>query len=127
LQIIAITPQSARCRFENAPPSASCTSQHARDAGGIKIATVTQVYDGTHKRIYNITTKKRERFPTTVVEYQENEVRDLLALELPTKKKKMMNKGDTSTVHCFNCKELGHYANRCPEPKQPRGTDLVIC
>jgi hypothetical protein len=45
-------------------------------------------------------TKKRERFPTTVVEYQENEIRDLLALELHTKKKKkkMMNKGDTSTV-----------------------------
>jgi hypothetical protein len=63
------------------------------------------------------------------VEYQENEVRDLLALELPTKKKKkkkMMNKGDTSTIQCFNCKELGHYANKCPEPKQPGGTDLVI-
>jgi hypothetical protein len=27
--------------------------QHARDAGGIKVATVTQVHDGTHKRIYN--------------------------------------------------------------------------
>jgi heterodisulfide reductase subunit A-like polyferredoxin len=67
------------------------------------------------------------------VEYQENEVRDLLALELPTKKKKRkkkrkkMNKGDTSTVQCFNCNELGHYANKCPEPKQPRGIDLVIC
>jgi hypothetical protein len=31
--------------------------QHARDAGGIKVATVTQVHDGTHKIIYNITTK----------------------------------------------------------------------
>jgi hypothetical protein len=28
-------------------------SQHARDAGGIKVAIVTQVHDGTHKRIYN--------------------------------------------------------------------------
>jgi hypothetical protein len=27
--------------------------QHARDAGGIKVATVTQVHDETHKRIYN--------------------------------------------------------------------------
>jgi hypothetical protein len=27
--------------------------QHARDGGGIKVATVTQVHDGTHKRIYN--------------------------------------------------------------------------
>jgi hypothetical protein len=53
LQIIAITPQSIWCRFRNAPPSASCMSQHARDAGGIKVATVTQVHDGTHKRIYN--------------------------------------------------------------------------
>jgi hypothetical protein len=26
--------------------------RHARDAGGIKLATVTQVHDGTHKRIY---------------------------------------------------------------------------
>jgi hypothetical protein len=31
--------------------------QHARDAGGIKVATDTQVHDGTHKRIYNITMK----------------------------------------------------------------------
>jgi hypothetical protein len=30
--------------------------QHARDAGGIKVATVTPVHDGTHKRI-NTTTK----------------------------------------------------------------------
>jgi hypothetical protein len=28
-------------------------SQHARDVGGIKVAMVTQVHDGTHKRIYN--------------------------------------------------------------------------
>jgi hypothetical protein len=74
-------------------------------------------------------TKKQERFPTTIVEYQENEVRDLLAQELPTKKKKKkkMNKGDTSNVQCFNCNELGHYANKCPELKQPRGIDLIIC
>jgi hypothetical protein len=32
--------------------------------------------------------KKRERLPTTKVEYPENEVRDLLALERPKKKKK---------------------------------------
>jgi hypothetical protein len=57
-------------------------------------------------------TKKRERFPTTIVEYQENEIRDLLALELPTKKKK---EKVYSKVLCFNCKELGHYASKCPE------------
>jgi hypothetical protein len=32
-------------------------SQHARDAGGIKVAIVTQAHDGTHKTIYNTTTK----------------------------------------------------------------------
>jgi hypothetical protein len=57
LQMIALPPQSTRCRFGNAPPSASCMLQHARDAGGIKVATDTQVHDGTYKRMYNITTK----------------------------------------------------------------------
>jgi hypothetical protein len=40
------------------------------------------------------------------VEYEEKEVRDLLALERPKKKK------DNSKVLCFNCKEPGHYANK---------------
>jgi hypothetical protein len=52
--------------------------------------------------------KKREGFPTTVVENEENEVRDLLALEIPKRKK------DNSKVMCFQCKELGHYASKCP-------------
>jgi hypothetical protein len=52
--------------------------------------------------------KKRECFPTTVVEYEENEVRDLLALERPKRKE------DNSQVMCFKCKELGHYVNKCP-------------
>jgi hypothetical protein len=52
--------------------------------------------------------RKRERFPTAIVEYGEKEVRELLALERPQKKK------DNSKVMCFNCKELGHYANKCP-------------
>jgi hypothetical protein len=51
--------------------------------------------------------RKRESFPTAVVEYGENEVRDLLALERPKKKK------DNSQVMCFKCKELGHYADNC--------------
>jgi hypothetical protein len=54
-------------------------------------------------------TKKRERFSTTVLEYQENEVTELLALELPIKKKK-----DLNHVTCFKCKHKGHYINQCP-------------
>jgi hypothetical protein len=53
--------------------------------------------------------KKRERFPTAVVDYEENEVRDLLALERPKRKK------DNSKIMCFRCKELGHYADQCPK------------
>jgi hypothetical protein len=53
--------------------------------------------------------RKRDRFPTTIVEYGEKEVRDLLALERPKKKK------DISKVMCFNCKELGYYVSKCPE------------
>jgi hypothetical protein len=53
--------------------------------------------------------RKQERFPTTRVEYEEKEVRDLLALERPKKKK------DKRKVLCFNCKELGHYARKCLE------------
>jgi hypothetical protein len=53
--------------------------------------------------------KKRECFPTAIVEYEENEVRELLALERPKRKK------DNSKVMCFKCKELGHYANQCPK------------
>jgi hypothetical protein len=52
--------------------------------------------------------RKRERLPRAIVENEEMEVRDLLALERPKKK-------DTSKVLWFNCKELGHYAKKCLE------------
>jgi hypothetical protein len=55
-----------------------------------------------------------------MVEYEENEVRELLALERPQKKK------DISKLMCFNCKELGHYANKCPErDNKVNGQDSV--
>jgi hypothetical protein len=60
------------------------------------------------------------------VEYEENEVRDLLALEIPKKKKKIKEK-DNSKMLCWNCRELGHYARECLEPNRQRGTDLVTC
>jgi hypothetical protein len=53
--------------------------------------------------------KKREYSSPTIVEYDENEVRDLLALERPKRRK------DNSKVMCFKCKELGHYASQCPK------------
>src|SRR4051812_30034342 len=56
--------------------------------------------------------KKRERSPT----YEEYELEELLALERPKKKKK-----DISQVQCFKCKEMGHYANECPEKKKNQG------
>jgi hypothetical protein len=39
--------------------------------------------DRKQEHLHGNCTKKRERFPTTIVEYQENEISDLLALELP--------------------------------------------
>jgi hypothetical protein len=71
--------------------------------------------------------KKRERFLTTVVEYEENEVRDLLALEIPKRKKKKIKEKDNSKTLCWNCRKLGHYAKECPEPNMQRGIDLVTC
>jgi hypothetical protein len=57
--------------------------------------------------------RKRERFPTAKVECQENEIQDLLALEIPTKKNKKQQ--DYSHITCFHCREQGHYVNQCPE------------
>src|SRR4051812_9903154 len=49
--------------------------------------------------------KKRERFPTFEVRYEEHELEELLALERSKK-----NKKDKSQVQCYHCKEMGHYA-----------------
>jgi hypothetical protein len=66
-------------------------------------------------------TRKRERFPTAKVECQENEIKDLLALEIPTKKKKK-KKQDHSNITCFHCREQGHYADQCPEKEHKTKT-----
>src|SRR5215216_2772883 len=64
--------------------------------------------------------KKRERFPTFVVKYEEHELEELLALERPKKKKKCPNpsKKDITQEQCYTCKEMGHYYNECPEKKK---------
>jgi hypothetical protein len=93
--------------------------------------------------------KKRECFPATVVVYEENEVRDLLALERPKGKKdngkvicskrkevghykrkcptkyhgvnmQECTKRDLSMITCFKCKQKGHYSDKCPENGTPR-------
>jgi hypothetical protein len=71
--------------------------------------------------------KKRKRFPTITLENEENEVRDLSALEIPKKKKKKIKEKDNGKTLCWNCMELGHYAKECPEPNMQRGTYLVTC
>jgi hypothetical protein len=76
--------------------------------------------DRKQEHLHGNCIKKRERFPTTIVEYQENEISDLLALELPPKRKK--KKQISSKVLCFNCKEPGHYASNCPERSNKANT-----
>jgi hypothetical protein len=68
------------------------------------------------------------------VECQENEIIDLLALEIPTKKKKKKQQ-DHSKVTCFHCREQGHYADQClgkDHKAKPRGNvkkdiSLITC
>jgi hypothetical protein len=55
--------------------------------------------------------RKRARIPEIEVECEEQELRELLALERPKRRK------DLREVLCFKCNNLGHYANNCPEKK----------
>src|SRR3954465_5779605 len=66
--------------------------------------------------------KKRERFPTFVVNYEEHELEALLALEKPKKKKYK----EISQVWCNNRKELGHYVSTCPQ-KIREELNLITC
>jgi hypothetical protein len=45
------------------------------------------------------------------MEYEKQDLEDLLALEKPKKKK------DISQVECRKCKKLGHYSWDCPDKK----------
>jgi hypothetical protein len=124
----------------NLYPMVQQMKQHAKD-GPCQLLGRTQedgrsrmkVEDKVPKTTHNLTTKccfsceeeghlsrdclkKRKGFSTIALEYEENEVKDLLALEIPKKKKKKkIKEKDNSKVLCLNCKELGHYADKCPE------------
>jgi hypothetical protein len=50
------------------------------------------------------------------MEYEKEELEDLLALEKPKKKKAISQVGkDLSLVTCYKCGNKGLYANKCPE------------
>ena len=67
---------------------------------------------------------KRTRSSAFEIEYDRQELENLLALEEPKKKRKLgINKHhsepkrDISQVLCFTCNNKGPYANECPEKK----------
>jgi hypothetical protein len=77
---------------------------------------VTTQRDNPRVRLQN-NYRKRERFPTVVMEYEKQELEDLLAMEKPKKKK------DISQVECRECKRLGHYAWNCPDKKKRKESE----
>jgi hypothetical protein len=60
---------------------------------------------------------KRERFPSIIMEYEKQELEDLLALQKPKKKK------DISQVECRECKRLGHYSWDCPDKEKRKESE----
>ena len=65
---------------------------------------------------------QENRSSTFEIEYDRQEIEDLLALEESKKKRKLGSnqhhselKGDISKVLCFKSNNKGHYANNCPE------------
>jgi hypothetical protein len=61
--------------------------------------------------------KKRERFPSIIMEYEKQELEDLLALEKPKKKKNI------SQVECHECKRLVHYSWDCPDKEKHKESE----
>ena len=69
-----------------------------------------------------------------MVEYDDQELQSLLALEKPKKKKRNnSNKKGPSQVICHACHQSGHYANKCHEKRMTESKEdrtdlnLVTC
>jgi hypothetical protein len=95
-QLLGKTPEDGRPKME----------VETKDMKVAPETTTKSFFTGRRQEYLSINcSKKRERFPTTVVEYEENEVRDLLALEIPKKKKKKkIKEKDNSKTLCWNCR-----------------------
>src|SRR3954463_10106907 len=77
--------------------------------------------DGQKKKHMYYPRKRLRRqgdFPTFEVRYEEQELEELLALEKPKKKK------EKCQIQCCNCKEMGDYANECPENKKKKYKEI---
>ena len=77
---------------------------------------------------------KRTRSAAFDIEYDWQEIEDLLALEESKKKRKLginqhhsESKRDISQVLCFKCNNKGHYANKCLENMTEDDLSLVQC
>ena len=75
-------------------------------------------------------TKERKEylgyFPTEAIEFDPQGIKGLIRTKKPRKRKKQRHpqnnpifaKRDKSHITCFECKDVGHYANHCLERKQ---------
>ena len=65
-------------------------------------------------------------FPTDEVEYDPQEIEDLIGMENSRKRNRFDSRKNLSHITCFRCKESGHYFSGCPKRK-PRDLPEVIC